>query len=218
MPKPRHLVLLIAMATSLVGCGGRASPSTAPPAADQSLSGLAAQRVVLLPTYTVRVATDLPWGTTVGRSRDLQAALDSALVSALRERNVGRTWTLPEALAQSYKRNSTYAADPYALAEEPLRSPSLEIAARIAEPLGSQLRTMVALHDEARLVLAPVELRFERAGANAGRAALRLVLVDARANDVRWIGQVVSDSASAYSPALLKSVAAKFGDLFGEKR
>ena len=53
--------------------------------------------------------------------------------------------------------------DPYALAEEPLRSPvAVDRRTRLAEPLASQLRTMVALHEDARLVLAPVELRFER--------------------------------------------------------
>ena len=39
---------------------------------------------------------------------------------------------------------------------------------RLPEPLASQLRTIVALHDDARLVLAPVELRLEAATGQRG--------------------------------------------------
>ncbi len=99
-------------------------------------------------------------------------------------------------LDSAFKRNPTYAADPYTLAEEPLRSPSLSVEQRLPEPLASQLRTMVALHDDARLVLAPVELRFEAATGTGGRGVLRLVLVDPRLVASAWIGEVASDPAA----------------------
>ena len=88
-----------------------------------------------------------------------------------------------------------------ALAEEPLRSPALNIEQRLPEPLASQLRTMVALHEDARLILAPVEVRFEPVG-TGGRALLRIVLVDPRLSRPTWIGEVVSDSASAFGPVI----------------
>lgn len=216
----RHLVLPLAMATMLLACHHAPAPATSATAApnDQALSGIAAQNIVLLPTYTVRVAPDLPWGPAIGRTRDVQQALDKEIRTALEDRGVGKTWIYPEALVASYKRNITYATDPYLLAEEPLRSPALQVAQRLAEPFGSQIRTMVALHGDARLVLAPVELRFEKAGVSAGRATLRVVLMDARGSNVQWIGKVESDSASAYSPAMIAAIAAKFGDMMGEKR
>ena len=107
---------------------------------------------------------------------------------------------------------ATYAADPYTLAEEPLRSPALNIEQRLPEPLASQLRTLVALHEDARLILAPVEVRFEPMG-TGGRAVLRLVLVDPRLSRPTWIGEVVSDSASAFGPVISASLASKLANL-----
>ena len=43
---------------------------------------------------------------------------------------------------------------------------------------------------------------------------LRVALLDGRLGDVRWIGTVRSDPATAFSRALLASVAAHFADLF----
>ena len=58
-----------------------------------------------------------------------------------------------------------------------------------------------------------VELSFEAAGGSTGRAALRLVLADARTSDVRWVGQVKSDSATTFSRALPASLASRLADL-----
>ena len=102
--------------------------------------------------------------------------------------------------------------DQFGLAEEPLRSPSLGIDQRLPEPIASQLRTLIALHDDTRLVLAPVELRFEPT-TGGGHGVLRLVLVDARASSVRWIGEVTSDPAPAFGPAITASIAAKLSAL-----
>jgi hypothetical protein len=201
------------MAAAVAGCQPPkplARPSGPP---ELALSGLAAQPVIVLPTYASRVSPELSWGNAIGRPRDAQHTLDAELAAALEERGVTRAWILPEALQQSYKRNPTYATDPYALAEEPLRSPALAVGARLAEPLASQIRTMIALHGDARLLLAPIDLRFEAAGAGMGRAKIRLVLLDARLSEVRWIGDVKSDSSAAYGPSIPASLAARIADL-----
>jgi hypothetical protein len=215
MPNLRHLALTLAMATSFAACHRGPNPPPAP--ADMSLSGLSAQHVILLPTYLVRVPPDHEWRTAIGRPQDLRKALDSAIVLALEERGAGRSWILPSALTLSYKHNISYATDPYALAEEPLRAPNLEPGTRLAEPLASQLRTMVALHEEGRLVISPVELRFERLDGGSGRAILRLALMDARASDVRWLGEIKGDSAREYSPHLITAMASRFVDLLAYK-
>jgi hypothetical protein len=67
---------------------------------------------------------------------------------------------------------------------------------------------LIALHDEARYVLAPVELRLEKAG-TGGRGVLRLVLIDARLSNVAWIGEFTSDTLAAYSPAVTAGIASK---------
>jgi len=198
-----------AVAVTTTACRGSSQPAPAPQVAEHALAGLAAQHIIVLPTYAARVMPDLAWNAAVARPGQLQRTLDADILAALEERSLQKTWILPPQLVQSYRRNSTYAADPYTLAEEPLRSPSLAVNARLPEPLASQIRTLVALHDEARLVLAPVELRLESAGDGTGRGVLRLVLLDARASNVVWIGQVSSDAAAAFGPAITASVAAR---------
>jgi hypothetical protein len=106
----------------------------------------------------------LSWSASIGRPLDVQRTLDADLLAAFDERGLRKTWIFPEDLQASFKRNASYAADPYGLAEEPLRSPALNTQQRLPEPLASQLRTLVALHEDARLILAPVEVRFEPVG------------------------------------------------------
>jgi len=215
MPLTRAITVAVAgtMFAAAAGCHGAQPADTVPQAAEHALSGLARQHIIILPTYSVRVAPGLEWSGAIGRESDLQHTLDVDIAAALAERGVDKTWIFPPQLEQSYKRNSTYAADPYTLAEEPLRSPMLATDARLVEPLASQVRTLVALHDDVRLVLAPVELRLETAGTTAGRGVLRLVLLDARSSNVRWIGQVAGDTAATFGPAITASVAARLANV-----
>ena len=169
MPIHRWSALVVSLLVSGLACGGGAKPQTQPELAEHSLSGLAAQHIVLLPTYSIRVMPGLPWSASIGRPLDVQRTLDADLLAAFDERGLRKTWIFPEDLQASFKRNASYAADPYGLAEEPLRSPALNIEQRLPEPLASQLRTLVALHEDARLILAPVEVRFEPVG-TGGRA------------------------------------------------
>jgi len=180
------------------------APATAP-APEHALSGLAAQHVAVLPTYRVRVDSALGWS--VGRPTELQRTLDADILAAFEERGLRRAWLFPEDLAASYRRNPTYGTDPFALAEEPLRAPNLAVDQRLPEPLASQIRTLVALQQDVRLVLAPVEVRVERAQPSGGRGVLRVVLLDARLSNVRWIGDVESDRMSSFGPALSASIA-----------
>lgn len=208
LTRTMRFIVIGALAVATTNCRGSSQPAPAPQVAEHALAGLAAQHIIVLPTYAARVMPDLAWTAAVARPGQLQRTLDADILAALDERGQ-KTWILPPQLVQSYRRNSTYAADPYTLAEEPLRSPSLAVNARLPEPLASQIRTLVALHDEARLVLAPVELRLESAGNGTGRGVLRLVLLDARASNVVWIGQVSSDAAEAFGPAITAGVAAR---------
>lgn len=205
-PMLRKWLPLLAAIVAPVACGGRPSAQSAPEPPEHAMANLAAQHVVVLPTYAAQVANGLSW--TVSAS-DLRRTLDAAIVSAFTERGLRRAWIFPDQLQAAYRRNSTYATDPYGLAEEPLRSPMLAIDQRLPEPLASQIRTLVAFHEDARLVLAPVELRLEPAGPGAGKGVLRLVLMDARLSNIRWIGSVGGDTAAAYGPSVTASVAAK---------
>jgi hypothetical protein len=205
------LVLLAAVA-----CGGPSQTKTAAaPAAEplaHALSGLAAQHVVVLPAYGVHVMPGLDWATQIGRPADVARTLDADILAALDERGLRKTWIFPDQLVQSYQRNSAYATDPYGLAEEPLRSPRLSADSRLPEPLASQLRTLIALHDDARLVLAPVDLRFEKDG-TGGRGVLRLVLIDPRYSSVSWVGELSSATQPAFGPAITAGIAAQLANV-----
>ena len=175
----------------------RYEPPTPQPPEHVAL-GLAAQHVVVAAHVRRRVAPELSWAR-LDRAADRRPrTLDADIVAAFDERGLRQGVDASRPRSSRLRRNPTYATDPYALAEEPLRSPSLVVEQRLPEPLASQLRTLIALHDDVRLVLAPVELRFEPAG-TGGRGVLRLVLIDPRLSNVRWIGEVTSDAAERRS-------------------
>ena len=118
-------------------------------------------------------------------------------------------------LAASYRRNPGYATDPYALAEQPLLAESFAAGSRLPEPLASQLRTMIALQDGARLVLLPLDLSFwpVPGAPNDARARLKVALVDPRFSEAVWVGVVTSDTASADPRVLASAIAAHLVDL-----
>lgn len=207
-----YILTLTLMAAA---CGGStaAPPSTAPTPSAHPLASLAATGAIVAPAFAVSVPT--PLAGAIGDERLLLRDLDSALASDLAARGLQHGWFLPHDLATSYRHNPTYATDPYALAEEPLRGSTFRVGSRLPEPLASQLRTMIALHEDARLVVLPIELSFEPAGGepNAARASLKVALVDPRFSEARWVGVVRSDSVSADPRALTRAVASRFVDL-----
>jgi hypothetical protein len=214
MPRVAFFLLFV----GAVACGSRApapqasqipqATPRAPEPVEHALSGLAGQHVVLLPLYVVRVAPDLNWAAAVGRTSDFARVVDADIAAAFEEHGLRKTWILPDQLELSYKRNSSYAADPYALAEEPLRASKFLPDSHLPEPIATQLRTLVALHEDTRLVLAPVELRFEKT-VTGGQGILRLVLIDPRLNAVRWMGDITSDPVAEFGPVISVDIAAK---------
>ena len=207
MPRLRTLISLAAF---LSACSSKA-PQPAPAPDEHALAGIAAQRVAVLPTYIARVQPPLAWS--VGRPAELQRTLDAEIAAAFDERGLKRNWIFPDQLVENARRNASYATDPYDFADEPLRSPSLMVDARLPEPLASQVRTLVAFYQDVRLVLVPVELRLEPAKPKGGRGVLRVVLLDARFSNVRWIGEVQSDVLESYGPAIPASLAARLADV-----
>jgi len=213
MVRPSGAVALRTSALALLfACGGHQQAPVIAPLPEARLSGVAGQALLVTPVQTLRMAPELGW-TGLPRTAGLLAALDSALTDSLRDRVRNPQWAFSEALIASAKANPTYASDPHLLSIQPLRSPKLEVGQRLAEPLASQLRTMLALH-EGRLVLIPVELRFERAPSGMARAVLHLVLVDPRRSDVTWFGDVVGAELQAFTPNFIAPLASRVADLF----
>jgi hypothetical protein len=203
---------LVAVAACTRAPRPQAPAATMAPLPATPLAPFATRRVVLAPTQYLRQGDTLGWSARIASPRDFLANVDAELTFALEQRGLKGVWVFPEALARSVKRNPTYAADPYALAAQWLRPPTRKLPEQIPNPLADQLRTLVAINN-ARYVVLPVEVRFTAAG-GAGRAVLHLVLIDARAARVGWVGDIVSEPSPSFSPALAASLASRTADLF----
>lgn len=207
---------IIFAAIAIAGCGRAAnvgSPAPEQQAQVATLNVYATQRIAVAPTSIVR-SDSLGWMQGLGGAAATGRVLDSVFATALSDRGASRQWYMPADLMRAFERNRSYATNPYELTTTVLRPAAFQATSRYGEPLASQLRTMVALHEGVRLVLIPVELRFERdAGGRAGRAIIRAVLLDARAADARWVGEVRGDTSSVPRRAL-EHVASRFADFF----
>ena len=198
------------MLMALASCHRAAQ--TPPEAPERALGVYAAQRVVVTPTAHVRVADSLGWVQQLGGAKSVARRLDSNIVAVLDVRGLAPRWIFPAELTRAYERNRTYATDPYQLVVEQVRGAKFKTGERYGEPLSSQLRTMIALHEDARFVLLPADLRFERDG-RAGRAVLRVALLDPRFAEARWVGDVRGDAANGGAQAL-STLATRVADLF----
>ena len=200
-------VVSLILVAQTVACSHKPK-DTAPAPAGAPLAAFATQRLALAPTALVRVADSSAWVQQLGKARSIGILMDGRIISALRDRGLDSRWYLPADLLASYERNKSYATNPYQLTVEQVRSPAFVAGSKFADPLASQLRTMIALHEDARFVVLPVELRLE-----PSRATLRLVVLDVRSAEARFVGKISSDSGAA--PALaLTQIGQRVVDLF----
>jgi hypothetical protein len=181
--------------------------------AGRPLAGMADQALILLPVRYLRGFDSLGWAAQVPDERAWLAGVDDEIAFALGERGVARRWTLPPDLARAARRNAAFAPDPSTIAAEPVRPRGRQLQPRVPEPLISQLRSLIALRDDVRYALLPVEVRFEPAAEGNGRAVLHLVLVDVRRAEFVWALDVASDPAATLSPALAASLGSRVADL-----
>jgi hypothetical protein len=222
VPLARPLTAAFCALAAVSGCRAPAAAassssrvaSRAPAAPGRPLASLAAQRIIVTPALAVREGDPLGWAARIPRLREYLRVLDDEISAALADRGLGQAWVFPDQLWRGHARNPSLGVDPYRLATQSLRGSRLAVGDRLAEPLASQLRALVAVHD-ARLVLLPVEVFFEpdRAG-GGGRTGLRLALVDARFAELRWSGEVRAEHAAAEPDrAQLAELAARLADL-----
>ena len=189
----------------------QSDPSSQAPVG-RPLAGMADQALIVLPTRYLRASDSLGWSSEVDERRWL-SSVDDEIAFALDQRGAARRWTLPADLARAVRRNAAFAPDPATVAAEPLRPRGRERPPRVPEPLISQLRSLIALRDEVRYALLPVEVRFEAVPEGGGRAVLHLVLVDVRRSEIAWAADVPSESVQAFSPAVAASLGSRVADL-----
>jgi hypothetical protein len=171
---------------------------------------LAGQSVVVFPTQYLSFGDSLNWRASVQRRAEYLAGLDDEIGFALGERGLSRKWTFANAISRVARKNATMVADPHALSAESLRE-RVALDETLKEPLGSQIRSLLAL-ENGRFVLLPVEVKTESSN-GTGVAVLKLMLIDARLARVKWIGEVRSERLREFSPAIAASLASRLADL-----
>jgi hypothetical protein len=223
---------LCAAALLIAACGGAPAPKAAPePAAARDTSGaagatpvataekappifgsFASRMVVVFPLQRYAVG-DSGWmsaSSATGRPRAAQ--LDSALTAVLRERGLEGTWSLPPNTSRVAQREVMNRTDPRALATAGLTPSRRRNDVDLREPLGSQLRNIIAMVPDSRMILLPLETRVLATAGGARQATLRIALLDGRMSTVLSFPDVIGPPA-ADEKAALAAVAAKFADL-----
>lgn len=198
-------VLLAALAS----CNRGAKTETAPPVVAPPLATYTPQRIAITPTIRAMSSDTAALVREFGTASAISRFFDGELARLLRERGIGNHWIMPADLVRAHERNRSYASDPYNLAIESVRPVKFVAGSKYGEPLSSQLRTMIALHEEARFVLLPATLQF-----HGGRTVLRVALLDPRYAEARWVGDIRSDSAQVQTRSSLTQVARRLADLF----
>lgn len=202
---------LIASASILAACASKPPETDASPVALRPLERMAGQEILVLPVQYLSSTDSLGWQKQVPDRAAFLAALDDQIEAAMTARGLGKAWIFGRAVERASKINSMLIADARSLSAEWLRGRVLP-ETTVRDPLQSQVRGLVGLKGS-RYALLPVELRFENRGSGTGVAILRIVMIDSRMAQIRWVGEVVSDPMRTVSPALTASVATHFADL-----
>lgn len=233
LPRLRSAVATL-LALLLAACGGQSKPATAPaptpalPNADT----VPAQVVAAVPTksappvfgeYASRVVVVFPlqkyavadsgWMTAASANgRPRAAQLDSALTGVLRDRGLESTWSLTPNTSRVAQREVMNRTDPRALSTAGLVPSRRRNDLDLREPLSSQLRAIIAMVPEARLILLPLETRVVTTSAGLRQATLRIAFLDGRMATVLSFPDVTGAPMPDEKAALL-SVAGKFADM-----
>ncbi|HEX6534502.1 MAG TPA: hypothetical protein VF041_07890 [Gemmatimonadaceae bacterium] len=206
-------MVALAAAVGCAGAGAQQGSGGAPAPVRRPLASLATRRILVLPTHFLRPGDSLGFASQITDPGEYLGEVDAEIAFALGNRGLKDRWVFPERLAEAARRNPTYAPDIHALAAQWLRPPLRRVPEQFPEPFASEVRTLIALEDNSQYLLFPVEIRFEPAGAGAERAVLTVVLLDARRSKIVWMGDVMGDASTHFTPALAASAAEHLADL-----
>lgn len=230
---PRHRVALLpAVALLLSGCGGSSKPTptptpeavvardsarvtepTPPPRAAPPIFGEYSSRMVVVFPLQKFAVGDSGWLTAASATgRPRAAQMDTALTVALRERGLETTWSLTPNTSRVAQREVINRTDPRALSTAGLTPGRRRNDVDLREPLASQLRGIIAMVPESRLVLLPLETRVTTTAGGMKQATLRIAFLDGRMATVLSFPDVIGLPAADERAALM-SVASKFADL-----
>jgi hypothetical protein len=204
-------IALILSAAILAACASKPPETGASPVPLRPLERMAGQEILVLPVQYLSGTDTLGWQKQIPNRAEFLSALDDQIEAAMAARGLGHAWTFGREVERAAKMNSILMRDARSLSAEWLRGRVLPEAS-VRDPLASQVRGLVGLKGS-RYALLPVELRFENRAGGTAVAILRVVMIDSRMAQIRWVGEVVSDPMRTLSPALTASVATHFADL-----
>jgi hypothetical protein len=173
------------------------------------LAPMASQHVLVLPVQMMRADT----GAWIDASKweKFRRELDDSIGSMISDRGVGKTWKYASDAARIAKRNPDYVSDPYSMGVQAMRAVSFKIGDPLPDLFNNNLRSLVGIADT-RYVLVPVEVYFAKRGPQQ-IAVLKLALVDGRGGTLVWLGEVGTEPATEYSPAMISTLATRVANL-----
>jgi hypothetical protein len=214
MTRSLRMMGVLAGTFALAGCvAGLGAQQPKPDAAvnrpQPPLSPMASQHVMVLPVQMLRADS----GAWIDQSKweKFRRELDDSIASVISNRGVGKTWKYAPDVVKIAKRNPEYVNDPYSMGVQAMRTVKYKIGDPIPDLFNNNLRLLIGIADT-RYVLLPVEIWFARKDA-LQIAVLKLALVDGRGGSFVWMGEVGTDPATAMSPAVINTLAARIADL-----
>ena len=194
-----------------VGCASKPPETGASPTVMRTLERMAGQQLIVLPVQYLASTDTLGWQQQIPNRAAFLAALDDQIEAVMAARGLGKAWVFGREVERASKLNSILMTDARSLSAEWLRGRVLP-ETTVRDPLAQQVRGLVGLKGS-RYALLPVELRLENRPGGTGVAILRVVMIDSRMAQIRWVGEVESDPMRTFSPALSANVATHFADL-----
>jgi len=177
----------------------------------------AAQPLMVLPAQAIRTDDSLGWVTAPADRPALLTEVDSSLETAFRARGLTPAWDMVSDLARTARRNPVHVPRPADIrAADAVRVLERRRDDDIPEPVASQLRVYAGFLD-ARYALVPAEVRFERGEfADAGRAILRVAILDVRGSKLVFIGDIVGTDAGD-APTAILNLGRRLADLIVQR-
>ena len=194
-----------------LGCASKPPETGASPTVMRPLERMAGQQLIVLPVQYLASTDTLGWQQQIPNRAAFLAALDDQIEAVMVARGLGKAWVFGREVERASKLNSILMTDARSLSAEWLRGRVLP-ETTVRDPLAQQVRGLVGLKGS-RYALLPVELRLENRPGGTGVAILRVVMIDSRMAQIRWVGEVESDPTRTFSPALATNVATHFADL-----
>jgi hypothetical protein len=207
MPIPRAWLTPVFSAALLYGCassGAKNAESGGVPAGP--LSGIVGRQLLVLPAQLISTAG--AGGTYEIRPNESQLLqlLDQEITDAFQKRGVRGNWVFPRELIASATRNAGLAGNPLALPVAGIRRIKAGDTP-LPEPLAGDIRGLVSLTN-ARYAIMPLETKIDMSNVQR-RAAMRVILIDARTARVVWAGDIESQASN--DPTVIRETLSPFG-------